>query len=334
MVEAILRAGESMAGYGITCATDMMTGRFDLEKELQAYKIAANRGCAIRTRLCVQWSPLFGPRALDRGRFNELLADFNSVETKVIGAKIFCDGAIASATAAIYGKFEPVEAKGPIISKHAKAISTSADGREVSGQLIYSPERMNQMVQIAHDQGFAVAIHGIGDYAVDLVLNAFEATGEPSRHRVEHAMLMSDAQIMRLASLNVHCTFQPEFLYRFGHAYRRQLGDERASKLKRIRSTLDAGVSVSINSDRPIVVGDPWVGVSTAAIRPPAFDPAENITLREAILGYTKGGAVANGDEGEMGEIKVGQHADFMIVDGPCEPHKPIEFELHRGRPN
>lgn len=194
--------------------------------------------------------------------------------------------------------------------------------REVSGQIIYAPERLSEMVRTAHDAGFRVAVHSIGDYATDLVMDAFEATGEPSRHRIEHAMLLSDAQIERLARLNCHVTMQPEFLMRFGHAYKRQLGRERAATIKRFRSVSDAGLTLSLNSDRPIVSGDPWAGVEAASDRPEGFDPSENLTREEAIRAYTQGGAAANAESDRMGSLTPGQLADWNVVDAQADnPH-------------
>ena len=71
-------------------------------------------------------------------------------------------------------------------------------------------------------------------------------------------MILSDAQIERLARAGCHTTMQPEFLTRLGPAYVRQLGPETAIRIKRARSCLEAGVRMSFNSDRPIVSGDPW----------------------------------------------------------------------------
>jgi len=128
MVAAILRAGERMASLGITCASDMMTGRWDLEKELQAYNLAAQRGMATRTRLYIQWATLFSRRALVAGRRDELIAAMDPDLCAVKGAKIFADGAIGSATAAVY---RPYKTTGG------------------TGQLIYNPERLHEMVTVA-----------------------------------------------------------------------------------------------------------------------------------------------------------------------------------------
>ncbi|RYE81136.1 MAG: amidohydrolase, partial [Myxococcales bacterium] len=260
MVEAILRAGASMRALGIDCATDMMTGRFDLPMELEAYRIAAERGCEIDLRLCLQWRPTLGPRAIPRETLESYLRSQNP---KIIGVKLFADGAFGSATAAIYGEYSGAEPVGKPYT--SRATPTGKPG--TSGQLIYRPEKLTEMVQIAADAGFPVAIHAIGDYAVDLVLDAFEATPNPAMHRLEHAMILSDAQIERIARVGCPVTMQPEFLIKLGHVYRRQLGDERTYRLKRARSLLDAGIPLSFSSDRPIVAGDPRDGIRAAVNR-------------------------------------------------------------------
>lgn len=315
MVEAILRAGHAMADLGIGAACDMMTGRFHLERELEAYEIAAAKGNPIRTRLYVQWREVFGPKGFGVARLREWEAKTaNPDRNRISGIKIFADGAIASATAAIYGSYTGASANGPILSRGGVALTA-----EVSGQLIYKPERLKEMTQVAAAAGYPVAIHAIGDYAVDLVLDAFESTDSPSDHRLEHAMLLSDAQIERIAKCGCFLTFQPEFLLRFGHAYLRQLGPERTALLKRSRSVIDAGIPLSFNSDRPIVPGDPRDGIRTAVNRPEAFSPAENISFEEAFLAYTHEGARITGDENMFGCIKKGNATDVRIASDPME---------------
>lgn len=296
MEQAILRSAEHMRGFGIRTASDMMTGRFDLEKELIAYQRASDTS-GVMFRLYVQWRDLFGPRAIDSGLFKELCSAMDPAKCRVAGVKIFADGAIGSRTAAIYGRFEN---------------SAAPEGTD-EGQLMYAPERLKSMVVTAAEAGYQVSVHAIGDRATDLVLDSFEATNDPRRHRLEHAMILSDAQIERLAKVNCHVTMQPEFLHRFGHAYLMQLGAERASRLKRFRSVKDAGLRLSFSSDAPIVLGDPAIGVRTASSRPSGFDPSENLTWVEAFEAYTHFGALANEDEG-LRELKVGDRAAFQPI--------------------
>lgn len=308
MTQAILLAGDRMAEYGICLASDMMTGRFNLLQELEAYRLAEERGCRIQTRLYLQWGEVF--RKDGNWRSPEVAEALKCAKPKVSGIKIFADGAIGSATAAIYGQYSGASTSGYTLSRHAKVAGDHTE-REVSGQLIYAPERLNEMVRIADSAGYQVAVHTIGDYSTDLVMDAFERLDDPRRHRIEHAMLLDDAQIDRMARLGCYCSMQPEFLMRFGHSYRRQLGEERTRMLKRFRSVKDAGVPLSLSSDRPIVAGDPIDGIRIAVNRPDGFDPSENLTLEEAIDAYTIASARVTADEGEFGSLEAGQLARF-----------------------
>lgn len=295
MVAGILRAGESMAGYGITSATDMMTGRWDLAKELEAYRLASEQGCKIRLRMYMQWREVLGNGAIEPALLKDLMSAMDESKCKVLGLKVFADGAIGSATAAIYDRF----------------VTTGGQGR-----LIYSPEKLAQIIADIDAAGWRCSVHTIGDRSTDLVMEAYEKTRDPKIHRIEHAMILSDAQIERMAKLGSHVTMQPEFLYRFGHAYRAQLPDGIWQNLKRVRSVLDAGISLSFNSDRPIVAGDPWDGIRSAANRPEGFSSAEAVSIEEGIDLYTHGGAIANFEEDELGMIEVGYRADFQVREG------------------
>lgn len=306
MVDAVLRASEKMLALGVTCASDMMTGRWNLEQELLAYHLASQKPGCVRLRLYAQWGRLLGPRRLDPKKVQELCDDMNPDMCRLAGAKIFADGAVSSATAAIYGEYE-------------------TGG---SGQLIYSSDRLDEMMRIADDADWTVAVHSIGDRATDAVMDAMERCGRPSRHRIEHAMILSDQQIDRLAGLGMHVTMQPEFLVRFGHAYAKQLGPERTSRIKRVKSVLQAGIPVSFSSDRPIVPGDPWDGIGSAVNRPEGFDPTENIDFATAVRLYTADSAEANGDSNSMGTFAPGAFADFQSV---LEPEKGCLATLYLG---
>jgi len=297
MTQAIRLASQKMQGLGIAAAADMMTGRFDLRSELLAYAAAAREDSHFTTALYLQWSTVFGKRAIPYGERMDLIRDLEATGRSFVkGIKIFADGAIGSATAAIYGSYR------------------DQPPAETSGQLIYNPDRLNMMVRTAHDAGYPVAVHAIGDYAIDLVLDAFAATDEPSRHRLEHAMILSDAQIDRIAKLGCFVTMQPEFLLRFGANYRRQLPDATSWNLKRFRSVIDAGIPLSFSSDRPIVAGDPRDGIRLAVTRE-GFSPEERVTIAEAVRAYTTAGAAAMGLDDRFGKCEVGHPAPLVPLD-------------------
>lgn len=308
-VAAILAAGESMAHMGIGCAADMST-TFD---EVQAYLEASHRGCPIAMRLYPHWKEMFGPRN-HREEIDALLGgDRRSRQPILGGIKLFSDGGISSGTAAIYGNYLKPSRTG-----------VTADGKPFAGQLMYSPERLQERILIASEAGYQVAVHAIGDYALDLVMEGFERTGRARDHRLEHAMIASDAQIERLAQLGCHVAMQPEFLMRLGHAYQAQLGPERTSLINRTQSMISAGIRVCLSSDRPIVPGDPVDGLRCATDRPAGFDPLENISLSEAFTRYTSAGARILGDKGNLGNLAPGELFIAMTMPASGDPfHEP-----------
>jgi predicted amidohydrolase YtcJ len=276
----------------------MMTGFTDLERELTAYRLAAERGCKVRIRLYVVWSQVFGPRAMAAGRLREHREAMDPLRCRIAGVKVFADGALSSRTAAIRGAYEG---------------ETLSHGKTWSGKKNYRQDRLEQMLRTASEAGLQTAIHSLGDHATDCCLSALGLLDNPSMHRLEHAMMLDDAQIERIAALGVPVVQQPEFLVRFGEAYRRSVGPSRASGLNRYRSLLDAGVSLAFSSDRPVVPGRPGHGVHSAVMRPSEFDPAENLNWSEAEWAYTAAAADVGGDRGVFGRLESGEWADYQI---------------------
>ncbi len=306
MKEAILAAIDQMRADTLCGATDMQTGRYHLEDELWAYEQAA-RQAGFPIRLFVQWSCIFGPKGIGPAALLERSRDLDPRYLRIAGIKIFADGAIGSRTAAIYGQY------------------AGSTGTEDEGQLIYSPEKLNEMVRAVDEAGFSVAIHTIGDRGTDLVMDALAQTEDPTRHRIEHAMMLSDAQIERMAALGSHVTMQPEFLLQFGHSYRRNLGPDRASKLFRFKSVLQAGLRLSLSSDRPIVEGHPLDAFIGATQRPKNFDPEESLTPQEAILGLTTYAHWADGEPPETEESNHSQTQFQLFESLPARFEKILE---------
>ncbi len=133
--------------------------------------------------------------------------------------------------------------------------------------------------------GGSVAIHAIGDRANDSVLEIFEELiemgADPERLRVEHASLLTDAAIERIARLGVTASVQPAFLSSESDWLARRLGDERMSRVYPFRSLLDAGVTVIGGSDSPVELPDPAIGIA-AAIDRPGFNPTERLSPDQA----------------------------------------------------
>ena len=84
---------------------------------------------------------------------------------------------------------------------------------------------------------------------------------------------------------------------------------------------LDAGVTVALSSDAPVVEDDsPLRGIQAAMLRHDEdgheIAIGEAISLDQALDAYTGGGAIASGDDGERGCLREGMLADLAVLSG------------------
>lgn len=297
-VKAIHLAAQAMAEKGITSAADASTGWGDLQGEVVAYAQAVNEGAPLRVTLMILASAL-----CQNGQWlrpQDVRTGCDGVRVGI--AKLFADGALTTRTAALKEPF----------------VDTGT-----TGILMHSHEELRDYVLGAHQVGWQIATHAIGDRAIETVLSLYEKAMEvypraDVRHRVEHCMLLDDGLIARLHALGAVAVIQPEFIARLGDAYRYGLGEERAGRLNRVKSLLEAGVPVAFSSDCPVVPGAPLDGIRAAMERRTplgvVLNESERVDAMTAVRLYTRGSACAVHDEADTGTLSVGKRADFVLL--------------------
>jgi predicted amidohydrolase YtcJ len=139
------------------------------------------------------------------------------------------------------------------------------------------------------------------------------------RHRIEHLGLPSADHLRRCAAMNVIAVPQTVFLPALGASFRRYLPDDFIPRCYPVRAMLDAGLTVALSSDAPVVPDDdPILGIKAAIDRlDPNGDPIapeQAISAAEALYAYTMGGAIASGDDGNRGSLTPGKWADLAIL--------------------
>ncbi|MGC8668526.1 MAG: amidohydrolase [Chthonomonadales bacterium] len=305
MQEAIRSAAAALARRGLTAASDMSVGWFHLEEEIAAYRHAADQGIPLRVTISPLAARLGSPDAIPpKSEFaaSAGLEDDRSC-LRLGPLKLFADGAITTRTAAL-----------------REAFTNGA-----LGILTHPPQELEDYVLNAHRNGWQLAVHAIGDRAIDLVLACFrkaQSTGTPGmrRHRIEHCMVLDEALIARIAALGVVPALQMEFLMRLGDAYVAALGAERATRLNPAASLLKASIPVAFGSDCPVVPGHPLDGIRAAVERTTAsgvvLGSSERITPLDALSCYTKWSAYAAFDEANIGVLAPGRRADATVLHG------------------
>jgi hypothetical protein len=124
----------------------------------------------------------------------------------------------------------------------------------------------------------------------------------------------STAVESRCAELGIGITLQPAFLISPLEpiSYLEQILGPRAAVGSPLRSIVDRGVHLSGGSDGPVTHPDPIEGIYGACNHP--YDPAQSLTIPEALKMYTREVAWGTFDEKERGTLERGKIADMVIL--------------------
>ncbi|MBM1816713.1 amidohydrolase [Pseudosulfitobacter pseudonitzschiae] len=289
------------ARHGITTMHNMDGNRYMLEilREIE------DEGALIsRLRVPFHLTAEMDLSELDRA--SAMTRDFTG-DTLCSGfVKIFLDGVIASGTAAM---LEPY-----------------ANRPDHRGDLLFTREDFIAAAVEIDKRGMQIAIHAIGDAAVRLALDGYEAAARANgprdrRHRIEHVEMLHPDDLERFAELGVIASMQPP------HAPVREdettvgIGAERAGMAYAWRRIADTGAVVSFSSDWPIVPISPLAGIQAAMTRQNwvAGGPDQRLSLHEVLAAYTCNGAYVGFAEGLTGTIRTGMKADLALLSGDIE---------------
>ncbi|GAA2001310.1 amidohydrolase [Brevibacterium samyangense] len=209
------------------------------------------------------------------------------------------------------------------------------------GILTHDTAKLVDSFRTSAQAGLRMAIHAIGDAAIEQAFDALAASGEldwvkENRIRIEHASFPTADHIARMAEWNVIASSSISFIHHLGDSYAQALGPDRVARVFPHRSYLDAGVVSVGNSDIPVTNGNPWEGIHGAVTRRTrtgqVLGAAEAITTAEAIDLYTRQAAFANCEEDRAGALAPGMFADLQVYEenpialGDTDPDALLEL--------
>ncbi|KUK13665.1 MAG: hypothetical protein PWQ16_376 [bacterium] len=217
---------------------------------------------------------------------------------KRIGGCVTIDGSFGSRTAAL---LEPY-----------------ADDPSNMGRLYFTEEALFAFFSKAHNANLQLAVHAIGDRAIELTLKCYDKLlkafpRDNHRHRIEHFELPPPGGIEKALELGLIISVQPFFEILWGGPlgmYASRLG-ERWRKTNPLKTMTKMGLILAGGSDSDVTPMDPLLGIRAAMTLP---NEDERLDFDEAIRLYTYNGAYAVFMEKERGDIKEGTWADFVVV--------------------
>lgn len=239
-----------------------------------------------RLKIVFWWQTMDVARARERG-------------LRRVGGCVLVDGSLGSHTAALR---EPY-----------------ADRPDASGVLYLADDELERLIGEAHAAGMQVAVHAIGDRAIDQALRTFRKVlvANPRadhRHRIEHFLLPAPEHVRLAAELGIHVGVQPTFCAQWGGEngmYSLRLGERRRQRLLPLRSLLAHGVALGGGSDSTVTPLHPLLGVEAAVAD---ANPQERLTVLEAVRLFTLDAARLSFEEGEKGSVTPGKAGDLVVL--------------------
>lgn len=217
--------------------------------------------------------------------------------------KVFTDGSLLGSTAAMTEDYDQCPGN--------------------HGYLLGDPAELREKVLRAASAGWSLALHAIGDHAVDFAIDTIaEAQRRYERpeipNRIEHGGVVRENQMSLLAEHGIALAPQPFFIPTFGDGMAARLGKERTERSYPAASLLRHGAILPGSSDRPVAPGAP-LGVIQSFVERltesgASYGSGERITAEQALVAYTRGSAQATGWGDRKGVLSSGMLADMVVL--------------------
>ena len=216
-------------------------------------------------------------------------------------------------------------ADGALGSRGALLQDDYADDPGNRGLLTLDEDELDKICCIAKRCGFQMNVHAIGDAAARLVLDVYERHLEPGnglRWRLEHAQLLTDEDVERMARLSVVPSIQAVHAVSDMAWTEDRLGSGRLYRSHRYRDLLERCGWLANGSDFPIEKADPLRGFRAAVFRKDdqrqpkgGWKPHQALERVEALRAMTIWAAKANFEEDSRGSLEAGKWADIVALD-------------------
>jgi predicted amidohydrolase YtcJ len=258
---------------------------------------------SVQEKICQNWYGIIStetPKKLLKIKKKPLDGGKEDSKFKVGCLKVYLDGTFGAKTACMWEPF--------------------SDAPDMCGFCVIDEEEVYEKMKDAHNNGFQIATHVIGDkgnrICVDLYKRLLEEfPRKDHRHRIEHASMLTDDVIEDMNKYGIIASCQPPFINSEYTWLEKRIGKERCKYTYPMKSIIDKGVVLISGSDAPIEDPNPILGLH-ALVNRNGFIPEQCISMEEALKTYTINAAYGAFEEKIKGSIEVGKLADLIILNG------------------
>ncbi|GEO85502.1 MULTISPECIES: amidohydrolase [Alphaproteobacteria] len=299
---AVLKQGLAYcASLGITSFQNMDGNLYQLE---MLQEIEDTQGLPVRARMPFHMKNFMPLTDLEK-KAAAWRARFDSDKLRCNFVKVFMDGVTEGETAVFVDDY--------------------AHKPGWKGEPLFSAGHFNEIAVEADRLGLPIAVHAIGDGAVRMVLDGYEAARDANgksdrRNRVEHIEVVHPDDIPRFAELGTVASMQPT--HPPGSAglplepYLTYIGRERWPYAFAWKRLVEAGAKMVFSTDWPVSPLSPLSCIRDAMTRKRWADdmPDQRLSLDETLAAYTRTGAWVEFMEDRKGVLKPGYLADVVVL--------------------
>jgi len=171
-------------------------------------------------------------------------------------------------------------------------------------------------------------VHAVGDMAIDRILFELEVQDEGGtwtgrRTRIEHGDLLMQDQFELMKRHDVILVQNP-LHFALSDVLKKRFGESRHSVMQPLRSVIEAGIPIALASDYTPGPANPFLDLMFAVTHP--TNPDEAITIEQAVIAYTHGGAYAEHQEWRKGTLTPGKWADIAVLSQDIFTIEPAAF--------
>ncbi|MHA1724049.1 MAG: amidohydrolase [Promethearchaeota archaeon] len=300
--EAALKAFNDLAARGITSLHGILSlsrgGEFEDIGAIEIPIIKAVQDQILQNMYAMIYSK--SPKKIKKIKKPPLHGGEKESQFKIGAVKLFIDGSLGASTAWM---LEPY-----------------TDNPTSNGFCVYDDiEELYKEMKEAHELGYQLAIHAIGDKGNRVVVDLYkrllqESPKKDHRHRIEHVSVITPDTIKDMKELGLIASIQPPFITTDAPLIKYRLSEKRAKFTYPFKSLVDAGILIVSGSDMPVEDPDPIFGLYALCTRG-GFVPEQCISIHDALKSYTINAAFAAFEEDIKGSIEEGKFADLVILD-------------------
>ncbi len=185
------------------------------------------------------------------------------------------------------------------------------------------PDALYRVAKRAHELGWQLGIHAIGDQGIIRTVEVMdrivkESPRPDARHYLHHITVKPPAEILaKIKENGFIAAMQPNFTHTMASFYNMALSPAKAQTNNPQQTFIKLGVPMSLGTDS--LPDGPLVAIYGAVTRRgtdgKVYGPEERLTLDQAIYNATMGSAFMTFDEDNRGSLEPGKFADITVLD-------------------